>query len=104
MNYLIILNAISLETDIAISSLFIRSKPFFAIKNNFFKQLKLVFKTFFDLQIFELRFSYLWGISDSFIGENKMVFERLNKSDGFYVVVIRNSKNYFTHKRIINKS
>jgi hypothetical protein len=40
---------------------------------------------------------------DSFIGENQIVFERLNKSDGFYTVVIRNSKNYFTHKIIISK-
>jgi hypothetical protein len=40
---------------------------------------------------------------DSFIGENQIVFERLNKSDGLYTVVIRNSKNYFTHKIIISK-
>jgi hypothetical protein len=40
---------------------------------------------------------------DAFIGEKQIVFERLNKSDGTYMVVIRNSKNYFTHKIIISQ-
>lgn len=40
----------------------------------------------------------------SFIGENKIVFEGMNKPDGMYMVVIRKSGKFFTHKIIINKS